>query len=171
MFSIILWMVFVVLFIVSICVAGRRTRPFVCSIYQPRSQFFYFKWMVAYCLVKFGKRKAKPIDLQQIERPQIMPNLPHVSEPNISFRIANELTWNVFVASVDGRCCLFQYIHSQWQAIGGVCNGNAQQRVVQHICNAAGARVQWADIGFATISRHVSVSHRWGTEESRKLHC
>lgn len=79
-------LIFAIVFVISILI--RFCLPFrygsiqfsKFKVYRSRSTLFYLKWLVAYFLVKFGKRKPAPASPEHIERPQKQLDQPYVRE-------------------------------------------------------------------------------------------
>lgn len=64
-----------------------RSKPHTFGTKRSISIVFYFKWLLAYVLVRLGKRKAKIVNTEVMDKPQKLPEFPHVSFENNFFEI------------------------------------------------------------------------------------
>lgn len=56
-----------------------RSKPHTIGTKRSISIVFYFKWLLAYVLVRLGKRQEKIVNTEVMDEPQKLPDFPHVS--------------------------------------------------------------------------------------------
>lgn len=56
-----------------------RSKPHTIGTKRSISIVFYFKWLLAYVLVRLGKRQAKIVNTEVMDKPKKLPEFPHVS--------------------------------------------------------------------------------------------